>query len=121
MTKKFFLGIVSCVFLLSGCSQNLPFLLRVNSEDQALKQQLKVQEQKFEELLKDIKEGVLKSGIPKKSIIARYAEPILEIPDTATNQTKLLYRHPTDYFGSSKAYLYFDSQQKLLRWELIEH
>lgn len=118
--KHITIALLALAVFLSGCSQNLSFLMRLNNEDKALKQQLTIQKNKFDELLKDIKSDRLKTGTTQDSIVGRYGEPILEIPDAATQETKLLYRHPTDYFGASKAYLYFNNEQKLLRWELIE-
>jgi hypothetical protein len=113
--------ILVLLFFSGGCSPQLQILMRINSEDKAIKQQLKIQEKKFDILLEDIKRGALKAGASKDYIISRYGQPILEIPKRDSTETvALLYRYPTDYFGATKVYLYCDAAGKLLRWDILE-
>ncbi|MBU2540466.1 MAG: hypothetical protein KJ593_01055 [Candidatus Omnitrophica bacterium] len=117
---RYIIILVSLALFLAGCSQNLNLLLRLDKENKAINRQLKLQEGKFELLLADIERGSIKQGLTKKYIIARYGEPILEIPlEGRVGLMKLLYRRPLEYFNTTKVYLYFDSSEKLLKWDVI--
>ncbi len=105
---------------MASCSQNLKLLLQINDEDKAFKQQLRLQEKGFSLLSKDLERNWLKVGTLKKDIIARYGQPILELPTQMQEEPiKLLYRYPTKYFDSPKVYLYFDNNQALTRWDTV--
>lgn len=108
------------LLLLTSCGPNLKLLLQINDEDKAFKQQLRLQERGFSLLQQDLKRNQLKVGALKKDIIARYGQPILEQSSQAQTETqKLLYRYPTKYFDSSKVYLFFDNNQSLIRWDIL--
>lgn len=93
-------------------------LLEINKEDKAIKHDIALGAKRFDLLLKDIEADKLKPGLEKRAVLARYGQPVLEFP--ADDQTeKLLYRHPVKYFDSPKVYLYFDSNQKLAKWDTI--
>ncbi|MEW6008837.1 MAG: hypothetical protein AB1629_04300 [Candidatus Omnitrophota bacterium] len=113
--------ILLCALLLASCSQNLKLLLQINNEDKVLKRDLRLEERGFSLLLHDLKQDKLKLGTLKKDIIARYGHPILEFPlQTESAVEKLLYRYPTKYFDSEKVYLYFDNNNELTDWDILE-
>ncbi len=117
-TFKTFFILTVLTFTLSGCGKSMNLLLEINKEDKAMKHDIAVGAKRFDLLLKDIEADKLKSGLDKKNILARYGQPVLEFG--ADDQTeKLLYRHPLKYFDSPKVYLYFDSNQKLAKWDII--
>lgn len=113
--------LLTLMFSLSGCSQPLKLLMRLNSEDKALSRQLKLGQRRFDLLVRDIERGRLKIGDSEKSILARYGEPVLRLGVEANEQfEKLLYRYPMQYFNSSKVYLYFDASDRLMKWSMID-
>jgi hypothetical protein len=115
------IGLLTAVIFLFGCSPNMQLLLKVNEEDNALKKEIITAHKRFDLLLKDIKHAKLKLGISKKEVFSRYGQPVLEsVSDDQEMLVRLLYRYPTKFFGSTKVYLYFDANEKLVKWELIE-
>ncbi len=106
------------LIFVSGCStisalNRLQDLSVERDEQQIL---VKEQEKKFEQLLKDFSSGKIEKGNSKDKIIEKYGEPIT-IKDVKTDSffsEELMYRHPAQFFGSEKIYLYFDKDGKLL-------
>lgn len=117
---------VAFIFLLQGCvylrhSQELLFLKGFADNEKEKENYIRSQEAGFEQLKQDISDGRLKSGIPRKKIIARYFEPINCLPlEEIPDKNVCLYRNPTKYFFTDKIFLYFDENDTLTRWELKE-
>lgn len=124
MIKKIF-SLFVCLLLLSSCSiikhKDQLLALKRLGDDQARQEQfLKRQEKKFRLLLSDYEKGRLKQGTAQKNILSRYGEPIsvkeqLEDPSGVTEE--FVYRHPEQFFGSEKIYLYFNKDSKLINWQ----
>lgn len=114
------------VFSLSGCAtlQHMDELLTLKSVADDQKQieiYLAKQERGFNRLNDDIKNNRLSKGQLKRSVIAKYSEPVLikkAEPEAGGIKEILLYRHPASYFKSDRIYLYFDDGNRLVSWEL---
>lgn len=105
---------------LFGCSPSLKLLMQIDKEDKAIKRQLRLQEARFDLLVKDLDRNRIKKGSSKRDIIARYGEPISELAgDNQGQLRRLLYRYPLQYFNATKVYLYFDNTDILVRWDVI--
>lgn len=78
--------------------------------------QLKEEEQKFKQLLEDFSSGKIERGISKDKIIETYGEPISasKINKDSSFLDELMYRLPTQFFGSEKVFLYFNNGDKLV-------
>jgi hypothetical protein len=120
---KLLIIFIYCLVVFMGCAfkENIDGLLALKSIGEAqrnIEQTLARQDRFFNKLLKDIKDGKIKTGMSERAIIDRYGEPVLsrKSPDNAS-VTIFLYRHPTQYFSSNKVYLYFDKSRRLNRWE----
>ena len=114
--------IISILLLIffSGCAAvrnptQMKTLLRLNSSQKQMHSYVRKQERGFDRLCKDIDRKRLKAGLSKKEVISLYGDPILE--REVKGKIQWLYRYPTEYFNSDRAYLYFDSSDVLMGWE----
>ncbi|MFC1674780.1 hypothetical protein ACFL1K_02680 [Candidatus Omnitrophota bacterium] len=108
---------------LAGCAkyQGLIRLKGYGDSQDNIESYVLQQEKLFDKLKDDIKSNRLKEGVSRKMIICEYGEPVISGPvkdDTAIAEA-LLYRYPTKYFSTDKAYLYFSDSRRLVSWELI--
>ncbi|MFH1413404.1 MAG: hypothetical protein ABIG56_00960 [Candidatus Omnitrophota bacterium] len=113
------------IFLLGGCAvspldQRISLLKRLAANQKEIEQDLKRQEKLFYKLIEDIKGQRLRKGDSKEEILLKYGEPIFCKVSQEEGREKCLYRHPTEYFLTTKAYLYFDQGENLCSWELKE-
>lgn len=122
MSKKIFLLFLFVVFL-SGCSvlrhKDQLLTLKRLGDDQAQQEKfLLLQEKKFKLLLSDIDKDRLRKGTTRKKVLSRYGEPIAfkEIKDDPLLSEHMVYRHPEEFFGSEKVYLFFDKDSNLANW-----
>jgi len=67
----------------------------------------------------DYERGRLTKGTTRRRILSRYGEPISmkAIEDDPYLLEHFVYRHPEEFFGSEKIYLYFDKDSKLTDWQ----
>jgi hypothetical protein len=112
--------------LLTGCAkiEHMDELLALQSfsdNQDAQKRYLAQEEQKFQNLLSDVKQQKLSPGISKLSIFSTYGKPILitEVKDDLVIKQELMYRHPAQLLGSEKVFLYFDAQSRLVKWQYL--
>jgi hypothetical protein len=77
------------------------------------------QEEKFKQLLKDFSEGEIEKGTSEDKIVETYGEPITtkRIKEGSLFKEELMYRHPAQFFGSEKIFLYFDNNKELIDTE----
>lgn len=77
---------------------------------------IKEQDQKFMRLLNDFSSGKIEKGATKDKIIQAYGEPILikELKKDSSVEQEWMYRHPAQFFGSEKVFLYFNSKDELV-------
>jgi hypothetical protein len=77
------------------------------------------QEHGFDVLRRDIEHDRLRKGMAKAEVVSRYGEPVycVDSGDVSDCGQSCLYRYPTRFFSSAQAYLYFDREQILCRWE----
>lgn len=64
---------------------------------------------RFKVLLDDLRKDRLKAGTVKTDVTRRYGEPVLE------DEGVLLYRDPVDFMHSTKVYLTFDADKRLIK------
>lgn len=119
------LGITLFTFVLSGCAVITNFdgvlaLRRLGNSRRDNENYVQQQEKLFYRLVSDIKVNRLEKGLSGDKILSIYGQPILSKPIEDNQQIKkvLVYRHPTQYFSSEMAYLYFDEREQLYSWEL---
>jgi len=116
---------IICFFILasSGCAiishkKQIRVLRDLSDSQTRINRFLKEQEQGFGRLKEDIAHNRLKEGISKNTAVLRYSGPIYcrKVPD-ALAEEMCLYRHPTEYFNTDSAELYFDAKEKLVSWK----
>ena len=112
--------IVLLLVFFSGCtvvrhSQQISTLRKVGASQKQMQSYVARQEKGFNRLRKDIERKRLKVGISQREVVSLYGEPILE--KEVGDKIQWLYRHPTEYFNSDRAYLYFNSSNTLIGWE----
>ncbi len=108
----------------AGCAKlaHLDELLRLKDlSENRDGQEIFVQKQNknFEKLSGVAKANNIASYKDEKTFIKEFGRPIVSREITSQDQplTQWLYRYSTQKFGSPKVYLYFDNQEKLVRWE----
>lgn len=111
-------------FFISGCSvvdkgRALMTLKRLGDSQEQMERYVQRQDELFQQLVKDIEEGRLKTGLSIDAIKRTYGEPVLTRKAQKSDlfETVLLYRHPTRYFNTDRVYLQFDSSGILVGWE----
>lgn len=117
--------LVFALFVICGCGEPLRTLQALGAEQNAQQRYVGIQKHKFNLLMKDIKRAYLKPGFSRAYIISRYGEPVLvtdlsKTSSDATLKTRFLYRNPVGFIDSEKAYLYFDSNDKLVNFEVLQ-
>lgn len=118
------LGITLAV---SGCSTathvNELLTLKRMGEEQAENQKIiAAQDENFEKMLNDYQTEDWGKITTKKGFIKEYGNPVIwkkEIVDDK-HVDVWLYRYATQYFDSSKIYLYFDEKNKLINSEFVD-
>jgi len=110
------------IFLCLGCAKiehmdELLALQSLSDNQDAQKRYLEREEQKFQNLLSDVKQEKLYLGQSKFGITSTYGKPILTsgMKDDPVIKEELMYRHPGQLFGSEKVFLYFDQRHKLVK------
>jgi hypothetical protein len=123
-TRKIILLII---FFVCGCVsaeelQGLMTLKRLSGNQAQQEKYMKIQEAKFKKLLRYIKDGKLEKGRSRKWVLSAFGEPILTktIDDDAYLKEFLMYRHPDQFFGSERVYLYFNENESLVSWRYEE-
>jgi hypothetical protein len=108
----------------AGCAvlrhpQELWALRRLGQSQDKIARYVERQERLFERLVGDVQANKLEPGRSRSEIIKSYGEPVLsrKISGDPLVDTRLLYRHPTQYFSSHRIYLYFDERARLVYWE----
>lgn len=96
---------------ISGCGLEIATLKEYSKEQDAIKAQVENDLRRFNLLVNDIKEGKLTAGITKKKFFRLYGSPVVETSE------KLLYRHPVKFSETEKVYIYFDEQERLVKWD----
>lgn len=110
---------------LSGCLfrekiEKLSVLKEVAASQQEIGDYISQQEELFEKLVQAFKNKELKPGVSKEKFIEQYGEPVVvKESDEPEISAILLYRHPKRYFSSDRIYLYFNQQEKLVRWKYL--
>lgn len=104
------------VAFLAGCStvsglDRIKALSLSRDEQEAT---IKEQDQKFKQLLNDFSTGKIEKGASKDEITQAYGEPILitELKKDSLAE-EWMYRHPAQFFGSEKIFLYFNDKGEL--------
>ncbi|HAH21593.1 MAG: hypothetical protein A2Y00_05670 [Omnitrophica WOR_2 bacterium GWF2_43_52] len=123
MVKK--LGVVFIVLMVSGCAAHFNFaglkMVKAWTNNQkASEAYLAKQRTGFLLLAQDIRGNALEKGIPKRELILHYGEPVF-CQGIGGKQEKCLYRDPTKFSRTDKAYLFFNEDAVLLSWELIPY
>ena len=129
-----------CLFLLlafsAGCSPGVLALKRLGSSQKEMQRYVNRQEKGFLRLKQDIESGRLQKGISKESVVKKYGDPVFcDVAESGTPTHPVasgasaesagnpeitqscLYRSPTEYFSTDKAYLYFNQQELLISWK----
>ena len=122
MFRKIILVYCFLIFI-SGCAilehkDQLLTLKSLGDDQDRQKKFIERQEKNFKLLLSDIEKGALKKGTTRRQILSRFGEPISikEIGDDPMFLEQFTYRHPEQFFGSEKVYLFFDKNQALAEW-----
>lgn len=80
---------------------------------------IRSQEKKFRSLVKAIENNALRKGLSEDEACGLYGEPLLIRQLEGEEKNRLLiFTEPITYFVAKKAYLYFDSENKLVSWEV---
>jgi hydroxymethylpyrimidine pyrophosphatase-like HAD family hydrolase len=113
--------------IFNGCSivshkNELLTLKGLGDEQVEMNKQVEEQNQRFERMLEEQKAGTLNLYLSKGKIVRTFGEPIYVKNVTQDDQDLELwmYRYATQFFGSEKVYLYFDSNEHLVKSEFIK-
>ena len=91
-------------------------------EQAQMSQYIEEQDQKFALMVEEAKAGTLDQYFNKRKILRTFGDPIY-IKHVNKNDQDLeswLYRYATEFFGSEKIYLFFDTDENLVESNYIE-
>ena len=105
------------LFVISGCGPAISTLQRYSKEQDLIERQVDRARKKFDTLVEDITEEKVREDISKRKFVRIYGKPVIvnEI-DQGDATLELLYRDPLKFSDTPKVYVYFDKEEKLIRW-----
>ena len=105
------------MFFVTGCGQHVHTLKQYSKEQDLIARQVETAKKKFNLLVEDIKQERLKEGRSKRKFIRIYGKPVItNAIDSNEAVLELLYRDPLKFFDTPKVYVYFNKEEKLIRW-----
>ncbi|NQU73826.1 MAG: trehalose-phosphatase, partial [Candidatus Omnitrophica bacterium] len=108
-------GISGCVGTKGGA---VGTLLEVGRSEKYKQEALKQETTSFNRVKKYILENTIKKGISKKAAINKFGRPVLMTPKEGYE--KWAYKPgDSDWFGGEKIYLFFDKDDKLISWKVV--
>ncbi len=102
------------IFVFNGCSR-IKVLKNLGANRTLMQKSIEKNDYLFQRLKQDIENNVINPGVMKSDILSRYGKPVLEKDGCKT----WLYRLSLDFFENEKIYLYFDSNNGLISWEIV--
>lgn len=75
----------------------------------------------YKKIKKALNHDLFHGGEKAFEIKRKYGEPVVILQENNVNETRWVYK-PSDasFFEGEKAYLFFDSENKLVKWNLVE-
>jgi len=118
----FFIAIFMCGCISSEDMQGLMTLKSVANSQAQQEKFVKAQEARFQKLLRYVENNKLNTGQSKRWVLAAFGQPHLlkELKDDPPKVEYIMYRHPDEFFGSERVYLYFDNDDTLVDWRYEE-
>lgn len=105
------------LFVVAGCGPAISTLQRYSKEQDLIEREVERAKKKFDLLVEDIKQERLKEGRSKRKFIRIYGKPVItNAIDSNEAVLELLYRDPLKFFDTPKVYVYFNKEEKLIRW-----
>lgn len=84
-------------------------------------EELKEETENHRKINKAIDHEKLKVGDLADRIEKRYGPPVVIIPENDTNLKRWVYKpYDKTFFDKDKTYLYFDENERLLKWEVLK-
>jgi len=121
------LTILICLFMATGCTrlraiQHIDELLTLKGlgeEQESIESYIEEQNKVSDTLFAAVQDGSISEYKDVAGVQEAFGEPIMIRDWDVDGQTlkKHLYRYTVDAFHSPKAYLYFDVQDQLIKWE----
>ena len=112
---------------LAGCTkvQHLDQLLTLKAlsdEQAAMSKEVEAANKNFNEMAAAVQSGAISQYKTQRSVRRKFGEPILIDQEQKEGDVVevWLYRYATQFFGSDKVYLYFDTQGKLKEWKFLK-
>jgi len=109
---------------ISGCASGfnmeaISAMKQLADNQKEIADYVKTQKEGFFKLQQDIHRERLYAGLSEPEIVSKYGEPVYCSPNANNEQKKeCLYRDPLEFFSTDRAYLYFDKDNRLIRWIL---
>jgi len=124
--KKFILIFLAAA-IVSGCTKvkhidQLLTLKALADEQTRMGKYVDERDKQFEQMLAEMEAGTLDQHANKRKIVRIFGDPIY-VRNAEENGKSLevwLYRYATEFFDSEKIYLYFDSDDNLVKSEYME-
>lgn len=119
--------IVVLIFTAVGCASpsrvnKLLTLKGLADEQDTMGKEIAEQDRKFSLMLEEMRAGTLDQYLTQKRIARNFGDPVFvdNISKDGQPVQVWMYRHPAQYFGSEKIYLYFDPDGHLSESEYVE-
>lgn len=118
----YFIIAFPALLLFCGCStqfnsEGLGTLSALSQNRSEMDVYMRRQAEGYSRLMRDYEDGVLQKGLSEKGIVSRYGDPVYCRASGDSSGKICLYRHPAEYFPSSRIYLSFDDEDRLVLWD----
>lgn len=106
---------VCCVILLSSafncCAEGLDTLMELGKSQAEIQKQYAQETKAFNAVREEIESGVIKNGMEKASILAKYGEPVVIIDDPDGKRKDWIYKPAeSSFFKGIRATLFFTAE-----------
>ncbi len=116
---------VSCIILLASafncCAEGLGTLIELGKSQAEMQKQYAQETKTFEAVKRAIEAGMVKKGMNKASVLAKYGEPVVIVDDPAGKREDWIYKPAeSSFFKGIRATLFFTAEGVLDEAKLEE-
>ena len=117
---------ISCIILLSSafncCAEGLGTLIELGKSQAEMQKQYARETKAFEAVKRAIETGMVKKGMDKASVLAKYGEPVVVVDDLDGKRKDWIYKPAeSSFFKGIRATLFFTAEGVLDEAKLEEN
>ena len=121
MKRLFTLALILLLFAFNCSAEGLGTLIELGKSQAEMHKQYAQETKAFEAVKRAIGAGVLKKGMDKASVLAKYGEPVVRVDDLDGKREDWIYKPAeSSFFKGIRAILFFNAEGVLDEAKLEE-